>query len=602
MKLDSRELCASAALMVLLNGCMSLHVAEKFADFHLWAASPPLGWNSWDYYGTTLTELQARAQMDAMAAYLLPAGYDIFTVDIQWYEPNATGHEYVEGAPLQMDAFSRLQPAENKFPSSDGGKGFKPLADYAHSKGLRFGIHIMRGIPRQAVQANTPIKGTNSRARDIANIQSTCTWNPDMYGVDATTPGGQAYYDSLIAMYAEWGVDYIKVDDIARPYDDTQRAEIEALRRAIDRSGRPIVLSLSPGATPLQAGPHVARHANLWRITDDFWDRWSALREMFERAHAWEPYRQTGAWPDADMLPLGFVEFGRATRFTAVEQQTLMTLWAIAKSPLIFGGDMTRLDEQTLALLTNSRMLDVNQHSMNNRQVSRKNNLIVWAADVPGSRDKYVALFNAQSPGDTLEFAMSDYQSPVLRGRGSEQDITVTVEGGQRLILYVNDAGDGAGYDHAAWVQPRLSGPAGEISLTELTWAYAETGWGTLQADHFVDGTPLALDGKPVHGFGAHAPSTIIYDLPAGYDTFTATGLVAHTGSVVFGVLVDESQSRVAGSSLVRVDFSALGMSGNAVVHDLWRDERLGVYKDAFATNLPLHASGLYRISPLADQ
>ena len=292
-----------------------------------------MGWNSWDYFGTTLNEAQAREQADAMAAALKPAGYDVFTVDIQWYEPNAQGHDYKEGAPLELDAYSRLQPAVKKFPSAAQGAGFKPLADYVHSKGLRFGIHIMRGIARQAVRNNTAIFGTTARAADIADTRSTCSWNPDMYGVDLTKPGAQEYYDSLFALYAAWGVDFVKVDDIARPYDDVQRREIEAIRRAIDKTGRPIVLSLSPGDTPIERGEHVMRHANLWRISDDFWDRWEPLHGMFGRLDKWTRHRAAGAWPDADMLPFGLVEFGRPTRFTQDEQTTCMTLWCIARSP-----------------------------------------------------------------------------------------------------------------------------------------------------------------------------------------------------------------------------------------------------------------------------
>ncbi|MDR1011630.1 MAG: glycoside hydrolase family 27 protein, partial [Opitutaceae bacterium] len=321
--------------------------------FHAWAKTPPMGWNSWDCFGTTITEEQARAQAGAQAEKLKPFGWDILTVDIQWYEPNSKGHDYKPGASLAMDTHSRLIPAPNRFPSSAGGAGFKPLADYIHAKGLRFGIHIMRGIPRQAVRANTPILGTTARAADIADQSSICKWNPDMFGVDMSKPGAQAYYDSLFKLYASWGVDFVKVDDIARPYDATQQAEIEAIRKAITASGRPIVLSLSPGDTPLARGAHVMTHANLWRISDDFWDNWKLLLEMFPRVDKWTPYRTEGAWPDADMLPFGIIRFDKPTRFTRDEQILCMTLWCIARSPLILGADMTKLDAFTLSLLTN---------------------------------------------------------------------------------------------------------------------------------------------------------------------------------------------------------------------------------------------------------
>lgn len=364
------------------------------ADFHRFAPTPPMGWNSWDIFGTTVTEAQAREQADIMAEKLLPHGWDTLVVDIQWYQPTAKGHDYEKGAKLTMDAYSRLVPAPEKFPSAAGGQGFKPLADYVHAKGLKFGIHMMRGIARQAVERNTPLLGSAVRAADIADRNDTCRWNPDMYGVDMRKPGAQAYYDSLMQLVASWGVDFIKVDDLSRPYHE---AEIEAIRKAIDKTGRQIVFSTSPGETPLSAGPNVDQAANMWRISDDFWDDWKLLLPQFKRLNEWTPYRKPGAWPDADMLPLGTVKFTRKTHFTPDEQVTLMTLWSIARSPLIYGGDMRKLDPFTLSLLTNDEVLAVNQHSENNRQLFRTDDgLVAWVADVPGSKDKYLAVFNTR--------------------------------------------------------------------------------------------------------------------------------------------------------------------------------------------------------------
>ncbi len=424
--------------------------AQNNPKYWQYAPTPPLGWNSWDIFGTTVTEQQIKDQADAMAENLLPSGYKYLTVDIQWYEPESEGHSYNPNAVLTMDEYGRLTPGLKKFPSAADGKGFKPLADYVHSKGLKFGIHIMRGIPRQAVKKNTPVLGTNVRAQDIALTNSTCSWNPDMYGVDATLPEGKAYYNSIFQMYADWGVDYVKVDDIARPYNDIQKAEIEAIRNAIDKTGRPIVLSLSPGATPITAGEHVMNHANLWRITDDFWDKWNLLYAMFERLDVWTPYRGTGHYPDADMIPIGVIDFGRQTNFTKDEQYTLMSLWAIGRSPLIYGGDMTKLDDFTKEMLTNPEMLKVNQSSTNNHQVSNENNLIVWTADVPNSDDKYVALFNAQNKGDNIKLNDPIYKSQLLAGSGASEDIKASIKGAKNLILYVNDGGDGFDWDHVS--------------------------------------------------------------------------------------------------------------------------------------------------------
>ncbi|HKM94448.1 MAG TPA: NPCBM/NEW2 domain-containing protein [Prolixibacteraceae bacterium] len=580
--------------------CTSIVLAQKNKNYHTWATTPPLGWNSWDCFGTTVTEQQIKEQADAMAKHLLPSGYNYLTVDIQWYEPESKRHDYDPKAVLTMDEYGRLTPGLKKFPSAADGKGFKPLADYVHSKGLKFGIHIMRGIPRQAVEKNTPVLGTNVNAQDIALTNSRCSWNPDMYGIDATKPEGQAYYNSIVQMYADWGVDYIKCDDISRPYDKVQKAEIEALRNAIDKTGRPILLSLSPGATPIVAGEHVMNHANLWRITDDFWDRWGLLHAMFERLDIWTPFRGPGHFPDADMLPIGIIDFDRPTNFTKNEQHTLMSLWAIGRSPLIFGGDMTKLDDFTIEMLTKPEMLKVNQQSTNNRQVSRDKNLVVWTADVPNSKDKYVALFNAQSKGDNIDFNDANYSSPIIAGNGSSQKIDVSIKDGKRLVLFIKDGGNGSDWDHVAWVDPVLHGPKGDLKLTELKWLSATAGWGDVNVNKACDGRSLMVNGKTVEGIGTHAESTIVYQLPEGYDSFTATGVVTQeTGSVVFGVLVDKAAIDFPETADVEVDFEAIGIKGKAKIRDLWNNKDLGIFKGSFSRELPLHGAGLYRLTPI---
>lgn len=353
-----------------------------------------MGWNSWDSFGPTITEAEARETAQIMANKLLPHGYRYFTVDIQWYEPGASSYEYRKGAALAMDAWGRLIPAVNRFPSAANGAGFKPLADYVHSLDLKFGIHLMRGIPRQAADANMPILGTPYHAGDIADRVHVCEWNTDMYGIDMRKPGAQAYYDSIFQMYADWGVDFVKVDDLSRPYLRNQ-PEVEAVRKAIDKTGRPIVLSMSPGETTLEAANHVAAHANMWRISDDFWDSWPALKEQFARLENWWKLPHTsGAWPDADMLPLGLIALGkRHTNFTPDEQKTLMTLWSVARSPLIMGGDLRALDPATEALITNDEVLAVNQNSHDNHQLYHDGDLILWRA-VAKDGAVVVAAFN----------------------------------------------------------------------------------------------------------------------------------------------------------------------------------------------------------------
>jgi hypothetical protein len=348
-----------------------------------------MGWNSWDCYAAAVTEEQLLQNAEYMQKHLLSHGWEYIVCDIQWAEPLAGTEscEYRPFAPLCMDEYSRLIPAENRFPSSKGGRGFGPLAEKIHSLGLKFGIHIMRGIPRQAVHGHAAVKGAGGTADRIADPFSICKWNSDMYGVDAAKPGAQDYYDSLFELHASWGVDYVKVDDICNtnmypqaPYSG--KAEIELIRRAIDKTGRPMVLSLSPGPALSEEAWHLAEHANMWRITDDFWDRWDLLKDMFRRCEIWQAHVEPGCWPDCDMLPLGRIGMGfhrpRYTNFTKDEQRTLMTLWCIFRSPLIMGGALPDNDDWTLALLSNDEVLAVQRTGARPRQIRRNNEEAVW--------------------------------------------------------------------------------------------------------------------------------------------------------------------------------------------------------------------------------
>jgi alpha-galactosidase len=598
---------------VMLMACaatlwMAQTPAVEPLPFHAWAPTPPMGWNSWDCFATTVTEAQTRAQADYMAEHLKSHGWQYIVVDIQWYEPGATGYNYRRNAELVTDEWGRLLPAINRFPSAGDGRGFKPLGDYIHSRGLTFGIHLMRGIPRQAVAKNLPVKGTAHHAQDVADKSSTCPWNPDMYGVDMSKPGAQEYYNSVFDLIASWGVDYVKVDDISRPYHEHEK-EIEAIRKAIDRTGRPIVLSLSPGETALDAAEHVKRHANLWRISDDFWDSWPALYAQFARLKNWNPYRGSGYWPDADMLPFGVLDMGRRkTRFTPDEQHTVMTLWCIARSPLMYGGDMTKMDDFTLSLLTNDEVLAVNQNSTSNRPLFDHDNLMAWIADVPNSPDKYLALFNARDGGDGFDPNQALFSSEIIRGgSGQAVEITADIKGARKLFLQVTTAGDGFDYDHADWIEPRLIGPGGEIKLTDLKWNKATAGWGETRVDRNASGQELLRNGQPVaFGIGTHAPSVIEYDLPEGYETFKAVGILDRgsrgRGSIQFRVYSEKALVPVKQSEPVAVSLAEAGIAGPVQVRDLWAHKDLGVFEKDFSRDLPFHGAGLYRLSPAQAQ
>lgn len=366
---------------------------------------PPMGWNSWDCYGAGVTEDELLGNAEFMRDRLKQYGYQYVVCDIQWYEPAAKGNVYNNFADLCMDEYSRLIPAVNRFPSSANGAGFKPIADKIHSMGLKFGIHIMRGIPRQAVHRNTRIYGTTARARDIASQFSLCPWNTDMYGVDTEKRGAEEYYDSLFKLYASWGVDFVKVDDIANtefspqnPY--SAEKEIEMIRAAIDRSDRDMVLSLSPGPAPLNKAEHLSENANMWRISGDFWDRWDKLLNMFSLCEKWYPYVKDGSFPDCDILPLGKLcidgsymgDMGRDSGFTKEEQKTMMTLWAVFRSPLFFGGELRLTDNYTLSLVTNPEVINVNQNSEKPLFVYNKGGIAVWQTKIENCTA--VAVFN----------------------------------------------------------------------------------------------------------------------------------------------------------------------------------------------------------------
>ncbi len=386
----------------------------------------PLGWNSWDCYGAAVTEETVRENARFMADHLKPFGWEYIVVDIQWYEPTAQSHVYHPFAPLCMDEFSRLVPAENRFPSAAGGRGFAPLAEYVHSLGLKFGIHIMRGIPRQAVQQNTRLLGTDKTAREIAKTDSICHWNTDMYGVDPDKDGAKAYYDSIFALYASWGVDFIKCDDIAREMPHEQQ-ELCLLSSCLKNCGREMVLSLSPGPAPLEKAELFKQVAHMWRITDDFWDKWEALYQMFERAEKWCTHAGAGCFPDADMLPIGPIRqtdsVKETTRFTPEEQVTMLTLWSIFRSPLMIGGEMTRFDPFTMSLITNPDILAMHRNARHSHQVWRKEiageEHALWTA-VSAEGGQYAALFNLGEKESRVELPLEDLE---IEGPGLAKEL-----------------------------------------------------------------------------------------------------------------------------------------------------------------------------------
>ena len=389
----------------------------------------PMGWNSYDYYDTTVTEEQVKANADYMAAHLKSYGWEYIVVDIEWYAKKTGSmrekYQYLPFGDVEMDAYGRLLPCTEKFPSAADGNGFRPLADYVHALGLKFGIHIMRGIPRAAAHRHLPVFGTNVCASDIADPASISKWNPDMYGLRKDESGAQEYYDSIIQLYADWGVDFIKCDDICNtnmyvenPYAAAH--EIEMLARAIEKSGREIVLSLSPGPALLEQAWHYEKYANMWRITDDFWDNWELLLDMFTRCERWQNHVGAGSYPDCDMLPLGALGKGfgqeRMTNFTKPEQMTMMTLWCMFGSPLMLGAELTKLDAWTLSLLTKSEILKLLSNDYVGRQVIRDARHAVWSCINEKTGERYLALFNLTESSQEIALDLNEVEQFVNIG------------------------------------------------------------------------------------------------------------------------------------------------------------------------------------------
>jgi hypothetical protein len=387
------------------------------------APTPPLGWNSWDAYGLTIDENQYRDNVRVLAG-LKQYGWQYAVIDEGWYMQDPLAAD-VSTRKYVWDDHGQLIPAVNRFPSAANGAGFKPLADWVHAQGLKFGIHIVRGIPKEVVKQNLPIGG-GFHAQEAADLPATCPWDEGNYGV-SDTPAGQAYYDAMFKLFAAWGLDYIKVDCVSdHPYRPT---EIRQIWEAIRKTGRPMVLSLSPGPTQLEHSAEVAKYAQMWRITDDHWDVWNptgkkgefpfGLNEEFDRIAAWQPYVKPGNWPDPDMLPEGSLTphpgwgDARQSRYTQAEQRTEFTLWAISRSPLIFGGNLTKLDEFTRGLMSNREVLDLDQRAVHSAPISLPGhpNLRAWRARTGGADARsYIAVFNVSDRPFVGEIGWADLQ------------------------------------------------------------------------------------------------------------------------------------------------------------------------------------------------
>jgi alpha-galactosidase len=469
----------------------------------------------------------------------------------------------------------------------------------------------MRGIPVLAVKNNLPVLKTTVTAKDIYSEKDQCTWLRDMYTIVPGKSGSQEYYNSVLQLYADWGVDFIKVDDLSSPIYFTE--EIEMIRKAIEKTGRKILLSTSPGETPVEHAAHVQQHANMWRTVGDFWDSWLQLKEHFAVFERWNQYRIKGGWPDGDMLPLGHIgiraERGidRMSNFTKDEQRTLMTLWTVFRSPLMFGGDLPGNDAFTLSLLTNKEVLNVLNNSTNNRQLFKTHGAAAWAANDTKSNDVYLAVFNTEDQVMAEEDKAIWKSGIVTKKTAGQQEVAdISISGAKKLYLVVTDGSDNIDWDHADWIAPTLYNDKDTLLLNTLNWVKANAGWEKPHNNASVSGGKLIVNGTTyANGIGTHSNSIIEYDLPEGFKHFKTTagldnaGVVQNAGATVQFMIFTENPSgpAPAANATIPVQLSSLGIHSPCVIKDIWSGKIVGEFTGEFAPLIPKHGCGYYKIS-----
>ncbi len=617
-----RELIILLSLLLFRGTAMA---QDDVADFRTWAMTPPMGWNSWDCYFSSVTEKEVMQNARYLVENdLVRHGWEYVVIDIRWYcnHPSLGGGNYNQRGDQDyvLDEYGRYLPSPNRFPScmKDGRNiGFKPIADKLHEMGLKFGIHIMRGVPKSVVGSSYKLKGSEgtSWSQVYNGTTSPCTWLKDNLLV-RNNDAGQLYYNSIMDLYAEWGVDFLKVDDLSRPfYTD----EIRMIRKAIDQTGRPIVLSLSPGKTQYQYAQDCLENANMWRMMDDLWDNWSAVDAVFNEAHAWEGITRPGNYADCDMLPLGQIAMtigdagytnadnGRWTNLTQNEQLTMMTLWGICHSPLFFGGEMTKNDAFTLSLLNNEEYHQMHKYGKNAHQVlnDEDNGHVAWTSEDPATGNRYLALFQR----DNTRWIVGNkalYKSETVAYTTDGHAVNVDIEwpeGEKTLVLVVDDGGDNNYYDHGDWINPTLILRDGtEVPLTGIykTRAYTASYFNRVYENKNVDnGGKMKVMGVSYdYGFSTDANAAIFFQIPEDMDVVrfkamaaaddSGIGQTGATTSIRFMVfnqnpLSNEQDDYAARSGLI----SRTGTKSKIMECDITNAEQLKIfvsnYGDGFA-------------------
>ena len=546
-----KHLCTAMALFL---SAVSLSAQEDMATFRTWAQTPPMGWNSWDCYYSSVTEKEVLQNAQYLVDHdLVKYGWEYVVVDIRWYcnHPSLGGGNYNQRGDQDyvLDEYGRYLPSPTRFPSAmvEGrNEGFKALADRLHAMGLKFGIHIMRGVPKSVQNSTYKLKGSETTpwSKVYKSTALECTWLKDNFTVQ-NNEAGQLYYNSIMDLYAEWGVDFLKIDDLSRPfYTD----EIHMIRRAIDQTGRPIVLSLSPGKTQYTYAEECLQNANMWRMMDDLWDNWSHVDAVFNEAHAWETVTRTGNYADCDMLPLGQIamtigdagytnaQSGRWTNLTENEQLTMMTLWGICHSPLFFGGEMTKNNDFTLSLLNNEEYHQMHKYGRDAHQLFNDEDLgrVAWTSTDPATGNRYLALF--QRDNDRwIVGSKALYRSETVAYTTDGHAVSVDIpwpEGEKTLVLVIDDGGDNYNYDHGDWINPTLilrDGTEVPLTGTYKTRQYTASYFNRVRENSNVDhGGKMKVMGTTYdRGFSADANAAIFFQIPDDMDVVRFTALAA---------------------------------------------------------------------------
>ncbi|MEO6276254.1 glycoside hydrolase family 27 protein, partial [Roseateles sp.] len=305
------------------------------------APTPPMGWNSWNKFACNVSEKLIREQADAMAASgMKAAGYQYIVIDDCWQK--------------SRDADGNVQADPERFPS-----GIKALADYVHSKGLKFGLYSDAGV-------------------------LTCGGRPGS--------AGREFQDAR--QYAKWGVDYLKYDWCATGPRNAEAA-YTIMAKALRESGRDIVLSICEWGTS-KPGTWAHPVGHLWRTTGDIWDGWKGKKEWSHglidiidmNADLWTESAPNG-WNDPDMLEVG------NGGMTTTEYKSHFSIWAMLAAPLVAGNDMSKMDETTKRILTNAEVIKVDQDPLGRqgRRVWRQGDLEIWVRTLQGG-DRAAVLFN----------------------------------------------------------------------------------------------------------------------------------------------------------------------------------------------------------------